>query len=73
MGPLADLANTNLASVGYLATTEEEFADGFAKALSLRDPLSMRKRARQSAKRFAEEVFAKKWISQMEILVGMAR
>lgn len=37
-----------------------------------RDKLAMRKRARQSAKRFTEEEFAKGWISQMERLVELA-
>jgi alpha-1,2-mannosyltransferase len=58
-------------SSGFHATTSTEFAEAFEKALSLPDPLSVRRRARQSAKRFTEEEFAKKWTAQMEKLVAM--
>ncbi|KAJ4002702.1 asparagine-linked glycosylation protein [Fusarium irregulare] len=58
---------------GFHATTEEEFAEGYEKALSLPDPLSVRLRARESAKRFTEEEFAKKWTVQMARLVSLAR
>ncbi|KAH8678350.1 hypothetical protein BX600DRAFT_409325 [Xylariales sp. PMI_506] len=57
---------------GFHASTSTGFAEGFEKALSLPDPLSVRKRARISAKRFTEEEFARKWLSQMEVLVGLA-
>lgn len=56
---------------GFHATTPTEFAEGYEKALSLPDPLAVRRRARQSATRFTEEEFAKKWIEQMEKLVAM--
>lgn len=56
---------------GFHATTSTEYAEAFEKALSLPDPLAVRKRARTSAKRFTEEAFAKRWIAQMEKLVGM--
>ncbi|OAA57480.1 alpha-mannosyltransferase [Niveomyces insectorum RCEF 264] len=56
---------------GFHATTADEFAAGFAQALTLPDPLAWRERARQSAKRFTEEEFAKKWVAQMERLVAM--
>ncbi|KAH8899717.1 GDP-Man:Man(3)GlcNAc(2)-PP-Dol alpha-1,2-mannosyltransferase [Thozetella sp. PMI_491] len=56
---------------GFHATTSTEFAQGFEKALSLRNPLEVRQRARLSAKRFTEEEFAKKWTAQMEKLVAM--
>ncbi|KAF4978502.1 hypothetical protein FZEAL_5122 [Fusarium zealandicum] len=58
---------------GFHATTEEEFADGYEKALSLPDPLAVRLRARESAKRFTEEEFAKKWATQLAQLVALAR
>ncbi|RGP75886.1 alpha-1,2-mannosyltransferase alg-11 [Fusarium sporotrichioides] len=58
---------------GFHATTEEEFAQGYEKALSLPDPLAVRLRARESAKRFTEEEFAKKWTVQMARLVTLAR
>ena len=56
-------------SPGFHATTAAEFAEGFEQALALPDKLAMRRRARQSAKRFTEEEFAKGWITQMEKLV----
>ncbi|KAF9770968.1 asparagine-linked glycosylation protein [Fusarium sp. DS 682] len=58
---------------GFHATTEEEFAEGYEKALSLPDPLAVRLRARESAKRFTEEEFAKKWTVQMARLVSLAK
>ncbi|KAK8130742.1 hypothetical protein PG999_003122 [Apiospora kogelbergensis] len=56
---------------GFHATTATEFAEGFEKALSLPDPLSVRKRARVSATRFSEEEFARKWLAQMSLLVDI--
>jgi alpha-1,2-mannosyltransferase len=56
---------------GFHATTSTEYAEAFEKALSLPDPLAVRKRARTSAKRFTEEAFAKRWTAQMEKLVDM--
>lgn len=64
------LANT---LKGFHATTEEEFAEGYEKALSLPYPLAVRLRARESAKRFTEEEFAKKWTVQVARLVSLAR
>lgn len=58
---------------GFHASTAEEFADGFEKALSLPDPLAVRLRARQSAKRFGEAEFDRKWLEQMVKLVGMTK
>lgn len=61
------------ATTGFYATTSSEFAAAFAKVfdMSSDDTLTMRKRARSSAKRFTEEAFAKRWIVQMERLVKM--
>jgi alpha-1,2-mannosyltransferase len=56
---------------GYHATNEEEFAEGFEKALSQQNPLAIRKRARKSATRFTEEEFAKKWIDETSRLVAL--
>ncbi|TDZ31162.1 GDP-Man:Man(3)GlcNAc(2)-PP-Dol alpha-1,2-mannosyltransferase [Colletotrichum spinosum] len=56
---------------GFHATNVEEFAQGYEKALSIKDALAIRLRARQSAKRFTESEFDKKWIDQMEKLVAM--
>ncbi|PBP15623.1 alpha-1,2-mannosyltransferase alg11 [Diplocarpon rosae] len=55
---------------GFHATTADQFAAAFESALSLKDKLSMRLRARQSAKRFTEEKFIKGWIACMEKLVA---
>ncbi|KFY69370.1 hypothetical protein V496_00305 [Pseudogymnoascus sp. VKM F-4515 (FW-2607)] len=54
---------------GFHATTATEFAEGFEEALSLKDTLDWRRRARLSSKRFTEEEFAKRFIKQMETLV----
>ena len=59
-----------LVIIGFHATTTAEFASGFEKALSLPDPYVVRQRARQSAKRFTEEEFARCWTAQMEKLVA---
>lgn len=58
---------------GYHASTEEQFAEAFAKALSLdsKDAFEMRQRARVSAKRFNEASFAEKWLAQMERVIGL--
>ncbi|KAK1962336.1 alpha-1,2-mannosyltransferase alg-11 [Colletotrichum sublineola] len=57
---------------GFHATNVEEFAEGYEKALSIKDTLPIRLRARQSAKRFTESEFDQKWIAQMEKLVALA-
>ncbi|PHH55807.1 GDP-Man:Man(3)GlcNAc(2)-PP-Dol alpha-1,2-mannosyltransferase [Ceratocystis fimbriata CBS 114723] len=59
--------------VGFHATTAEEFAQCYEKALSLEDPLAVRLRARQSAQRFTEHVFATRWIEEMERLMALSR
>lgn len=48
-----------------------EYATAFARALSMspQETVSMRLRARSSAKRFTEEAFSSKWIKQMEKLI----
>jgi alpha-1,2-mannosyltransferase len=58
-----------LCFLGFHATTSTEFAQGYEKALSLPNPYAVRQRARQSAKRFTEEEFARRWTEQMEKLV----
>lgn len=60
-------------TTGFHATTAEDFAKGFEWALSVPDPLEMRLRARQSAKRFTEEEFARKWIEETERLVALSK
>ena len=71
-GPKLDIViDEGGGSTGYHASTEAEFAEGFATALSLgaRETLAMRQRARKSAKRFSEEAFDEHWKKQMERLV----
>lgn len=69
---LATPSQANVSSCpGYHATTATEFADGFEKALSIKDSLAIRQRARRSAQRFTEEEFARRWLTQMEVLIGM--
>ncbi|KAF2086093.1 glycosyltransferase family 4 protein [Saccharata proteae CBS 121410] len=60
---------------GFHASTADEFAEGFRQALELspEETLAMRLRARRSAGRFTERVFADKWVDQMEKLVGLQR
>lgn len=58
---------------GFHATTVEEFAAGYESALSVPNPLEMRLRARKSAKRFTEEVFAHDWLVEMERLVALTK
>jgi len=58
---------------GFHASTAEEYAEAFAKALSLpkQEILAMRLRARSSAQRFTEEAFSVHWIGQLETLVRL--
>ncbi len=58
---------------GFHATTAEEYAQGFQKALSLapKEKLAMRRRARKSAKRFTDRQFAEKWLTNMDKLVEL--
>ncbi|KAL1304708.1 hypothetical protein AAFC00_003657 [Neodothiora populina] len=60
---------------GFHARSADEFADGYHRALSLpeSDTLAMRKRARQSAKRFSEEVFRDSWNTHMDKLIRLQR
>jgi alpha-1,2-mannosyltransferase len=58
---------------GFHASTADEYAEGFRKALSLSraETLAMRKRARKSAERFTDRGFAEKWLSNMDRLVRL--
>ncbi|KAI0479525.1 glycosyltransferase family 4 protein [Xylariaceae sp. FL0804] len=70
-GPKLDIVtDVDGMPTGFHATTAEEFAQGYEKALSLPDPLAVRLRARESAKRFSEEEFARRWLSELERLVA---
>lgn len=58
---------------GFHATTAEQYADGFRKALTLspEDTLDMRQRARRSSERFTDQVFVDKWLTNAEKLVAL--
>lgn len=60
-------------ATGFHATTETEFAAAFETALALpvEEKVAMRARARKSAHRFSDEEFARRWIAEMEKLVGL--
>lgn len=53
---------------------QQEFTTAFEKALAVspEDSLAMRQRARKSALRFSEEVFAEAWVKQLQSLVDMS-
>ncbi|KAL4741743.1 hypothetical protein BDV11DRAFT_52819 [Aspergillus similis] len=69
------LENRGTRATGFRATTEEEFADAFERALSLSndEKVGMRLRARKSALRFTEEEFSRKWVGEIGKLVGMTQ
>ncbi|CAO2658742.1 Nn.00g064650.m01.CDS01 [Neocucurbitaria sp. VM-36] len=58
---------------GFHATTVDQYAEGFRKALALspQETLAMRHRARKSAERFTDRGFADKWLKNMEKLVAL--
>jgi alpha-1,2-mannosyltransferase len=62
-----------LTTAGYHATTVEQYAEGFRKALTLspQETLAMRRRARKSAERFTDRGFADKWLANMDKLVAL--
>ena len=61
--------------VGFHASTQQDFTAAFEYASSLlpEDALAMRLRARESARRFSEEVFAEAWVRQLGRLVDLSR
>jgi len=75
-GPREDIVvDLGEGATGFRATTEEEFAAAFQGALALpkEEKVAMRARARESARRFTEEEFARRWIVEVEKLVMMAK
>lgn len=62
-------------STGFLAENEEEYANAFRKVSSMSEEeiIAMRLRARQSANRFTDEIFAGKWTDQMDQLVMLCK
>ncbi|ETI22023.1 hypothetical protein G647_06093 [Cladophialophora carrionii CBS 160.54] len=61
--------------IGFLAETADEYAAAYARvaAMSAQERLAMRLRGRASTKRFTEEAFARKWVAEMETLVGLQK
>jgi alpha-1,2-mannosyltransferase len=59
--------------LGFHASTADEYAEGYLKALSLppAETLAMRRRAKESAKRFTDQGFADAWIRNMDRLVAL--
>ncbi|PFH60475.1 hypothetical protein XA68_10909 [Ophiocordyceps unilateralis] len=73
-GPKLDIVvDVDGQPTGFHATSAQEFAACYAKALSLADPLAVRMRARASARRFTEEAFATLWLTHMSRLVALSR
>ena len=61
-------------AVGFLATTESDYAEAFAKIIyttTAEERVAMRLRARRRAERFSEEVFATGWKEKMVEMVGI--
>jgi alpha-1,2-mannosyltransferase len=71
-GPREDIV---IPGTGFWASTVDEYAEAFEKALLLdeKQVFDMRNKARESARRFSEEVFVGEWRKHMEVLVGMTR
>ena len=73
-GPKLDIVVPyNAEPTGYHAETAEEFAEGYQAVMQMapEDRYAMRVRGRKVAKRFTEEVFAQKWIEEVEKLVSL--
>jgi len=60
---------------GYHASTEEEYAAAFGKAMELgeKEKAEMRLRARKSSHRFSGEVFDERWLEELKKLVWLAK
>ncbi|KAG7123635.1 hypothetical protein HYQ44_002271 [Verticillium longisporum] len=57
----------------FHASTSTEFAAGFEKALTVKDPLAFRLRAVKSAQRFTEQAFVDSWNKHLETLLAKLR
>lgn len=64
-----------LTNTGFHATTADQYAEGFRKALTLspHETVEMRQRARKSAERFTDAGFAERWLRNTEKLVALQR
>jgi hypothetical protein len=58
---------------GFHATTAQQYAEGFRKALTLspEETMAMRQRARKSSERFTDATFDNKWLANAEKLVTL--
>lgn len=75
-GPREDIViDLGDGATGFRAQTEEEFAAAYEAALALpeAEKVAMRQRARRSAQRFTEAEFERKWLLQVQKLVGASR
>lgn len=75
-GPREDIVvDLGDGATGFRAQTEEEFAAAYEAALALPEveKVAMRQRARRSAQRFTEAEFERKWLRQVQKLVGASR
>ncbi|KIW05177.1 uncharacterized protein PV09_03726 [Verruconis gallopava] len=75
-GPKLDIVvDIDGGATGFHASTAEEYAAAFAKALALGnlETFAMRQRARKSATRFTEQAFAEKWVKNMQTLVTLQK
>ncbi|KAL9098249.1 MAG: hypothetical protein Q9163_006060 [Psora crenata] len=75
-GPKEDIVvHCDGGPTGYHASTAQEYAAHFTTALTMTPSatLAMRKRNRVSSKRFTTDIFASRWIQQVESLIGIAR
>ncbi|OJD13265.1 hypothetical protein AJ78_06260 [Emergomyces pasteurianus Ep9510] len=73
-GPRQDIVvDLGEGGTGFRATTEMEFAAAFETAFALpeEERVAMRLRARESSKRFTDEMFAERWVGEMGKLVGL--
>ena len=73
-GPKQDIVvEHNGGEAGFHASTEEEYAAAFEKALTLSptETLAMRRNARSSAQRFSEARFGQAWVEQVQDLIRL--
>ena len=61
--------------IGLHAETEEEYAAAFERvgSMDVQQKEEMRRRGRESSRRFGEAVFAEGWVRAMEELIGLQR
>ncbi|OAX80215.1 hypothetical protein ACJ72_05454 [Emergomyces africanus] len=75
-GPRQDIVvDLGEGATGFRATTEAEFAAAFEAAFALpeEEKVAMRLRARESSRRFTDEMFAERWVGEMGKLVGLKK